>query len=250
VVPNPEGCIAYRPPVRSSAFLECHIEQGLRLVDANERVGVVTGVVGIRRYTLQGLGEANHAGTTEMRRRRDALVPVARVIAELPGAVEDLDDAVVTCGRIVVRPGAPNIVPGRVEAVVEIRAQDTKTMDLIEQRVRDLVAASGRTAPGKRAASLDLQPIVAVDPVATDAGLRHGLVDLLREKDVRHCALPSMAGHDTQHAAYRCPSGMFFIPSIGGVSHNPDENSTEEDIALAGEVMTAWVEHALARAES
>ena len=241
VVPDPAGCVEYRPPVTPRAFLECHIEQGLRLIDRNERIGVVSGIVGIRRYLLTAVGTANHAGTTGMDRRRDALVPAADVIARLPELVKGLASAVITCGRLSVEPGAANIVPGRVEGVIEMRAETVADLDVIGRRLGELVSE----ARNHTDVELRLEPIVAVEPVATDVALRDTLRSVLDESGVPYSIMPSMAGHDTQHAAYRCPAAMFFIPSLNGISHNPDEASRPEDIELAGTVMTAWAQRCL-----
>lgn len=242
VVPDPKGCVNYRPPVRLAGFLECHIEQGMRLVNLGKRVGVVTGIVGIRRFELISEGVANHAGTTEMRRRVDALVPVAHVVGRLPSLVRDVDGAVITCGRLRVDPGAPNIVPGAVSAMIEIRAGEGPLLDTIEGRLRDLVRDLEPPLPGGRLAAVSLRPIVTVEPTPSDTSLMDRLAGVLDARGVTYERLPSMAGHDTQHAAHRCPAGMFFIPSIDGISHSPAENSREEDITLAGETMLAWVE--------
>lgn len=246
VVPDAPGCLQYKPPVTSAAFLECHIEQGVRLIDRGCRVGVVTSIVGIRRFLLQGVGQANHSGTTEMRRRVDALVPVAQILGRLPALVEDQADAVITCGRLRVEPGAPNIVPGVASAIVEIRASDDATFEEIESRLRATVADVRPALEGGRVAEVTLTHIVTVEPTVTDGALSRHLMEALTDQGVEHDKLPSMAGHDTQHAAHRCPAGMFFIPSIGGISHNPDENSADADVTLAGEVMTAWAERFLA----
>jgi hydantoinase/carbamoylase family amidase len=245
VVPDPGGCCTYRPPIHAAAFLECHIEQGERLVSHDCRVGVVSGIVGIRRFKLAGRGMANHAGTTDMRRRVDALVPVADVVARSPGLVDDLEDAVITCGRLQVEPGAPNVVPGRSSAIVEIRGQDEATLNTIEARLRSLIAEAKPAVPGGRCAAVELEPVVSVAATPTDALLNGLLAELLEQRNIPFRTLPSMAGHDTQQAAHRCPASMFFIPSIDGVSHNPAEDSRAEDIELAGDLMLAWADRCI-----
>lgn len=243
VVPDPAGCVDYHPPVKPLAFLECHIEQGNRLVEAEQRIGVVDGIVGISRFALTAVGLANHAGTTEMSRRRDALIPVARVVADLPPLVQGLKYTVITCGRLHVAPDAANIVPGRVDAVIEIRGQDRPTIDRVTENLRSMI---DDVAARHHGVVLTLDPIVSVAPTPTDPSLRRRLAAVLTEMDIDGGIMPSMAGHDTQHAMYQCPAGMFFIPSIGGISHNPDEDSTEDDVVLAGDVMTGWVTRVLA----
>ncbi len=242
VVPDPDGCCEYQPPVHPAAFLECHIEQGERLAATESEVGVVSSIVGIRRVEIVGVGMANHAGTTDMRRRVDALVPVAHVVARCPALVDGLDDAVITCGRLQVDPGAPNIVPGRATAIVEIRAQDNATLDTIEGRLRSLVSGVTPAVSGGRCAEISLEPVVAVAPTPTNDTLNTLLSEILESRGVPFLNLASMAGHDTQQAARRCRASMFFLPSIDGVSHNPDEDSSEADIELAGDLMLAWAE--------
>ena len=242
VVPDPAGCLAYHPPVKPAAYLECHIEQGMRLIERRCRIGLVTGVVGIRRVELVGEGMANHAGTTEMHRRVDALVPVAAAVARLPVLLEGLGDAVITCGHIAVEPGAPNIVPGTARALIEMRAADTATLDEVERRLRNMIGEIPPPTPATRLAGLTLHPVSEVAPTATDASLGELLASVLHDRQVTYERLQSMAGHDAQHAAHVCKSSMFFIPSLDGVSHSPRETSRPEDIALAGEVMLAWAE--------
>ncbi|HXV85312.1 MAG TPA: M20/M25/M40 family metallo-hydrolase, partial [Gemmatimonadales bacterium] len=170
----------------------------------------------------------------------DALVPVASLVGRLPTLVEDLADAVITCGRINALPGAPNIVPGEARALVEIRAPQSATIDLIERRLRDLVAGYTPAAARSPVAGLRLEPVVDIVPAPTDAGLRGLLAEAMRVEGLPWEELPSMAGHDAQHVARVCPAGMLFIPSLGGVSHHPAEDSPPEDILLAARLMTAW----------
>lgn len=250
VVPDAAGCLEYRRPVLPAAYLECHIEQGIRLIERGRRAAVVTGMVGIRRLELVGSGVANHAGTTEMHRRVDALVPVAGAVARLPTLVEDLPEAVITCGRIAARPGAANIVPGEARALVEIRAPDSQTIDLIERRLRDLVSGQRPPTPRTRPAEVHIEPVVEIPPAPTDERLNALLEDVLRERGLPVERLPSMAGHDAQHVARLCPAGMLFIPSLGGVSHHPDEDSDPEDILLAAHLMTEWAVRAVAMCSS
>lgn len=246
VVPDPKGCCDYTPPVSPAAFLECHIEQGERLIACGSRVGVVSAIVGIRRFELVGIGMANHAGTTDMKRRVDALVPVAEVVSRCPELVAGAADAVVTCGRLHVEPGAPNIVPGRASAIVEFRGLDEPTLDVIETRLHALVASVPPAVSGGRRAELRLERVATVAPTTTDDGLNRLMVEILERRGLPFEIMASMAGHDTQQAARRCRASMFFIPSIGGISHNPSEDSPAEDIIGAGELMAAWADRCVA----
>jgi N-carbamoyl-L-amino-acid hydrolase len=243
VVPDPDGCLAYRPPVTPTAYLECHIEQGMRLIESQRRVGVVTGIVGIRRLEVTAEGAANHAGTTEMHRRLDALIPIATLVARLPSLVQGRADSVATCGRIAAHPGAANIVPGTASAMVELRAPDADALAALTSGLEHLMGSLTPPTPDTRMAPLRLRPINDVAPTSTDPALREQLEAILTQRRLPFDRLYSMAGHDAQHAARVCPAGMFFIPSLGGISHSPDEDSREEDIVLAGELLLAWAQH-------
>ena len=124
-----------------------------------------------------------------------------------------------------------------------MRAHDESTLDTIEQRVRGLVVQTR----GSGTVEVELQPSVVVPSAPTDPEVRACLEAVLAARSIPFERLPSMAGHDTQQAGQRCAAGMFFIPSIDGVSHNPAEDSRYEDIELAGDIMLAWVESCLAR---
>lgn len=242
VVPDPEGCLRYRCPINPAAYLECHIEQGRRLIDRGCRIGVVSGIVGIRRLEVRAVGEANHAGTTEMHRRLDALVPVANLVGALPRLVQGRDDAVITCGKLWVQPGLANIVPGLASATVEIRAPDSGTLDSVERELHSAAATLQPPTPRTRMPPIRLEKLVDIEPRSMDRNLVRLLEETLAELGVQSLRLVSMAGHDAQQASLVCPAGMFFIPSLDGVSHSPVEDSRVEDIELAAEVMLRWVE--------
>ncbi len=242
VVPDPEGCLRYRCPVNPAAYLECHIEQGRRLIDRGCRIGVVSGIVGIRRLEVRAVGEANHAGTTEMHRRLDALVPVAALVGALPRLVQGRADVVITCGKLSVQPGLANIVPGLASATVEIRAPDSGTLDSVERELHRSAATLQPPTPRTRMPPIRFQRLVDIEPSPMDRNLARLLEETLAELGVQSLRLVSMAGHDAQQAALVCPAGMFFIPSLDGVSHSPAEDSRVEDIELAAEVMLRWVE--------
>ncbi len=236
LLPGLEAETNYPRPVTAAAYLECHIEQGIRLETRGKRIGLVTGFVGIRRLDIRSRGEANHAGTTGMERRADALVPVADLVRRLPELVADQSDTVVTCGELSVSPGAPNVIPGEVNAVVEIRSLDPAVLDLVEGRVRSEAGNLG----GNPLVRISIDRTSDIHPVPTDEEIMNLCDEVVRRHGCPAVALPSMAGHDAQALSGTCPVGMFFIPSIGGVSHSPAENSAVEDIEVAGELMREW----------
>ena len=243
LVPDAKALIdGYRPPVRPLGFLECHIEQGIKLESRDVDVGVVTGIVGIRRFEVRAVGEANHAGTTEMARRKDALVGLAGLVADLPSLVEGVEHGVITCGSLSVHPGAPNVIPGEALGVVEMRAPNAEELDLIEQRLSHAVA---RARDNESGVQFIVNELVRIEPMTTDSGLLHRLRSVLDDMAISSVDLPSMAGHDTQNALRVCPAAMFFIPSARGISHNPEEFSKPEHVLNAARVMNAWAESVL-----
>jgi hydantoinase/carbamoylase family amidase len=226
---------AVRLPWPARAFVEPHIEQGPRLERAGVRVGVVTAIVGIRRVRVVCEGEANHAGTTAMADRVDALVPVARIAAALPSLVEDLDPAVITAGEVRVEPNALNVIPGRAALGVEFRAPGDSALDLIASRLTALVEATGKTTPAR----LTVEGLRRSEPAVMDPGVRAAIrraADALGEPAVD---LVSLAGHDAMNLARLCPTGMFFVPSLGGLSHCPREASRDTDVELALDLLLA-----------
>ena len=218
------GCVGSRAFVEHGAlpdaFVELHIEQGPRLAAIGAPLAVVTGIVGYARGEVVVEGAAGHAGTTPMDHRDDALVKAARSILELEEQARAIPDAVATVGRIEAEPGGINVIPGRVRYSVDVRAPD-------EERLERLVALAG--IDFEHAASPS-----AMSPVVMDA-LR-GEIGKLGLPVVE---LASGAGHDAGVlAAAGVPSGMLFVRSLnGGVSHSPDELSSDEDIALAVDVL-------------
>jgi acetylornithine deacetylase/succinyl-diaminopimelate desuccinylase-like protein len=204
-----------------SAFLELHIEQGPVLADANAPLGVVTGIVGYARGALIFPGRAGHAGTMPMAGREDALVAAAAAIVRIDETARALPGAVATVGQIEVEPGGVNVIPSRVRISVDARAPDRARLD-------ELVAAIG------------FEPARRTEPVELSETCRAALRDEIAARGVPVVEVASGAGHDAGIlAAAGVESGMLFVRSLnGGVSHSPDELSSEEDIAVAVEVLT------------
>lgn len=232
----------YKQPIEIAAYAEVHIEQGRKLIDAGKRLGIVTHVAGIRRWRLESVGELNHAGTTPMRSRRDALVPIAGMVGRLPQLVRGLDEAVITCGALGVDPGVANVIPDRAWAIVEHRAPTERDQDEIARRLKELVATTGPRAPG---VGLEMNPISWLKPTPLSPEVTDALEEAGEAAKVEPMRMVSMAGHDAMSITHVAPSGLFFIPSIKGLSHRPDEDSKAEDIKLAGDVMLRWAKAAL-----
>jgi allantoate deiminase len=228
---------SYKTPIDIAAYLEAHIEQGRRLIDAGRRIGIVTKIAGMRRWRLESVGEENHAGTTPMRQRRDALVPIAGMVGRLPQLVRGIDEGVITCGAMDVEPGVANIIPSRAWAIVEHRAATQRDQDEIARRLKELVATTGPRAPG---VGLEMVPLSAVEPTPLSEDVIARLENVCEAMKVEPMRMVSMAAHDAMSVARVAPAGLFFIPSLRGVSHRPDEESRKEDIKLAGEVLYRW----------
>jgi len=218
------------------AFLELHIEQGVVLESRSVDVGVVTSIVGIRRIEIVFEGEADHAGTTPMAVRRDALVAAAYTVCSVRRAADGLaaDYFVATVGILTVEPSASNVVPARCRLVIDARTTNPALM----RRFVEIVdrESSGHAAAAKvmRAsfATLSDGPPAACDPVLR-AALREGARDLgLSEIDI-----PSGAGHDAAFMSRICPSAMVFAPCRKGKSHTPEEWADREAIAAGAAVI-------------
>ena len=223
---DPKAMVAQTPPCVPAAFLELHIEQGDNLDNAGIAIGVVAGIVGIRCYYAVFTGQANHAGTTSMDRRRDALVAAAPFITAVR-AVAVAHGIVRTVGRLQVEPGAPNVIPGRVTVDVEIRAMDKATLDLA---AADLAAAAA--AHGGR-----LVPGMAKTATPADPRIMATIADACARLDLTCTTMPSGAGHDAMNMARLCPYGMILIPSVAGISHAPDEYTHPQDCANGARVL-------------
>jgi acetylornithine deacetylase/succinyl-diaminopimelate desuccinylase-like protein len=221
------GCIGSRALCAAaralpSAFLEVHVEQGPVLASADAPLGVVTSIVGYARGELALEGRVGHAGTTPMAGREDALVAAAEAVLQVRDAARAIDGAVATVGELSVEPGASNVIPSRVRLSVDARAPDS-------ERLAQLVTTIG------------FEPAQRTEPAPMSSELRQVLRDEIERRDLPAIELPSGAGHDAGIlAATGVPSAMLFVRSLnGGVSHSPDELSSEEDIALAADVLTA-----------
>ena len=232
-------------PERHVAYLEAHIEQGPWLEDEGNRIGVVTSIVGSRNFTVEFDGEQNHAGTTPMGRRRDAahaMVDFAHsIFGEFPAAADER--TVWTIGEMTLEPNAMSIVPGRARLNLQFRDQDPAVLDRLESLARDLLA---RANEGPCDAVMHARKHHSV-PAPMDARLR-GHLERAAERHApgRWTSMPSAAVHDAQILARHLPSAMLFVPSINGVSHAFEEDTSEEDIVLGCQVLASATASVLA----
>jgi N-carbamoyl-L-amino-acid hydrolase len=237
---NPDRLdLAVRKPGELAAFIELHIEQGAILYEENIDIGVVEGIVGIRWWDVTVEGMANHAGTTPMNRRKDALVTAAELALAINRIANEVEGRqVATVGRIEAFPGAPNVIPGKVSMSLEIRDLDAAKM----QRVYELIEAEAKRIAAVRSTRILFAEIdVAAPPAPTDNRIRDIIAAAADELGLSYQRMPSGAGHDAQDIALIAPTGMIFVPSVDGISHSPQEFTSAEDMANGASVLLQTV---------
>jgi N-carbamoyl-L-amino-acid hydrolase len=217
-----------------AGYLELHIEQGPNLDQAKIPIGVVQGIVGIKRWRCVATGFANHAGTTPMDRRKDALAAAARDLLAVRDVVRaETGRQVGTVGYIKVEPGAINVIPGRVEFPVELRDLDAAKIDRMWNQFQEkLKQVDKEESVETRCAALD-----DVAPARTDPSMQAAIREAAKSLGLATMDLPSGAGHDAQEMAKLAPFGMIFVPSRDGISHSPKEFTSWQDVANGAEVL-------------
>jgi allantoate deiminase len=222
----------------SLGYLEFHIEQGPVLEGLELPLGVVEAISGQSRFEVVFEGRANHAGTTPMNLRRDALAGAAEWISAVEREAPSVPGAVATVGHVVVSPGASNVIPGSVTTSLDVRhVDDTVRHELVERllhRANQLAARRCLTVSWEQ--RLD-QPAVAMNSALTEM-LERAVA--ITGRPVHR--MPSGAGHDAMIVARRMPAAMLFLRSPGGISHHPDETVLAEDVAAALEVGARFIE--------
>src|SRR6266481_2971653 len=216
-------------------YLEAHIEQGGLLEASDKRIGIVTAIVGIYVYRLTFSGIQNHAGTTPMPIRKDAGVAMMRLYNEVMETFPKLAGprSVWTVGKMSIEPGAPAIIPGKAEMILQFRDADVAILQRLEAALLEIVSNHQARGP----CAIDCVNLSRTMP----APMEERLLDALDEAAEthapgQHMRMPSGAGHDAQILAQRLPAAMMFVPSIGGVSHHFSENTADADIVLGCQV--------------
>jgi N-carbamoyl-L-amino-acid hydrolase len=216
------------------AYVELHIEQGPLLEEQGVTIGAVTGVQGISWQELTLTGQANHAGTTPMRLRRDAGYAAAEVTTFVRRLAAELGGHQVgTVGRVDLHPDLVNVVAARATLTVDLRNTDEGVLAEAERRLREHVAD---VAAGERVEAT-WRRLARFEPVAFDSGVVDMVEQAAGDRGLSVMRLPSGAGHDAQMLARTCPTGMVFVPSRAGVSHNPAEFTEPADIAAGAQVL-------------
>jgi N-carbamoyl-L-amino-acid hydrolase len=221
---------AKRDPDSLAGYLELHIEQGLRLVEAEMDLGIVTAIVGIRSFRLHFIGRADHAGTTPLDKRFDAgLGASAFNLAVHQHVGRNHPGCVVTVGDLRFSPGAFNVVPKAAAVALEFRAETDDELDTLESEILHIAAEQAQVF----SLALEIDRLERAAPVQMDPGFQRTAARASEALGLKSLPLSSGAGHDAQSLAQVCPAGMIFIPSIGGFSHSARESS-EWDHCLNG----------------
>lgn len=218
-----------------AAFLELHIEQGGILEKRHLNIGIVEGIVGLKWWQVAFNGFANHAGTTPMNARQDALLAAARFIIAVNEVATGFEGAqVATVGKISAAPGAPNVIPGKVTASLEIRDLALEVIEKVYKAIQERASEISKdTGVAITFSALD----TTADPAIMDASIQQEIEKTTRALGLSYTYMPSGAGHDAQDMALIAPTGMIFIPSKGGISHSPQEFSSAEDMANGANVL-------------
>ena len=223
-------------PARYKGAFEMHIEQGTQLEHAGLRIGVVTGIVGIRNFLIEVEGKQDHTGGTTMAERKDALVGAMRILHAIDTEFPKVcgERSVWTAGKLALDPNAPHIIPGRAEISFSFRDIDNAVMDRMAAALARIVQEHNRRdrCPAKLTATSRSEPALC-DP-AMRAALTSAAETLASGA---WQAMPSGAIHDSQHLARVMPAAMLFVPSIGGISHHWTEDTKREDLDLGMRVL-------------
>jgi N-carbamoyl-L-amino-acid hydrolase len=225
---------ARRSPGDLAAYFELHIEQGPSLYHAQFPVGVVTGITGRVVFEVEVTGVANHAGTTPMSARQDALVSASRLVLAVQRLAAELETCrVATVGAIRAHPNAVNVIPGNVVVGLELRDTSMSALAAAERELR-LAAGAISASDG---VGMEVRRHRATPPAPIQPQMQDLVEEAARRSGLASLRLPSGAGHDAQAMAAITGTAMIFVPSVKGISHSPEEFSTPEDCAIGAQVL-------------
>lgn len=215
-------------------FFELHIEQGPRLENEKKTIGVVTGIAAPIRGIVKIQGQADHSGATAMHYRHDALLGGAELsLAIEQAAINAGHSTVATVGNLTAKPGVMNVVPGYCELLVDIRGTHTEARDSVLEALQNEISKVAE----KRGLSIEFQLISKDSPIVLPQDMIKRVESAAKSLGYSYEIMPSGAGHDAMHMATLCPTGMIFVPSHLGISHNPLEFTTWEDIEAGVKVL-------------
>jgi N-carbamoyl-L-amino-acid hydrolase len=215
-----------------AAYVEAHIEQGPILEREGYTIGVVTGIQGKRTFRVTVRGEEAHAGTSAPRERKDALLAAVRMIAALDAALREGDDVVkFTVGRLDVTPNAPSVVAGRVVFSIDLRHVDSAILKSLGDRIAGICAAEAGPC------RVDIAELTSAPSLAFPASMTRLVRESAKALGIPAMDIFSAAGHDARFLHAVCPTGMIFVPSKEGISHNARESTTPEDLTAGAQVL-------------
>lgn len=225
---------AVHGPASIAAYVELHIEQGGVLDEQGLQIGIVEGIVGIHHYDVTIRGFANHAGTTPMDRRQNALLTAAELVLVVDRVVRAMPGRQVgTVGRLIVKPGAPNVIPGEVQLTVELRDLSTEKIASLWRQIHEQAQEIAR----RHRTMFDYVLQHTNAPALSDPKMRAVIGQAVRTLGLSSQVMPSGAGHDAQDLARICPMGMIFVPSVKGISHSPLEFTRPADVTNGANVL-------------
>ena len=217
-----------------AAFIELHVEQGGVLEALNKEIGVVTGIVGQYRFMVKIVGRPNHAGTTPMHMRKDALVAASQLVLAINHlGVTTEGEQVATVGHLTVAPNATNVVPARVDMSIDLR-------DLSEENLQYLISqieAECELIAQNTGTEIFIEQKLHVLPTPAKPELMKAIASVCQQLDLSYDYLPSRAGHDAQEIGRFTDMGMIFVPSRDGISHSQDEYTSPEQCAVGANVL-------------
>ena len=223
------------PGVTPHAFVELHIEQGPVLDKEDIQIGVVEGVQGISWTELTLVGQSNHAGTTPMSLRRDPMRVAAEVVVAARSIASEIGGSqVATVGSLHLHPNLVNVVPASATMTVDLRNTDEALLQLAEEQLRIRVAAIAEDED----VTVESRPLARFEPVEFDERVVEQIELLAEKTGLSTKRMPSGAGHDAQMMARICPTGMIFVPSLDGISHNPAEHTDEKDLIAGAQLLS------------
>ncbi|MBD3561169.1 hydantoinase/carbamoylase family amidase, partial [Planktothrix sp. FACHB-1355] len=225
---------AQRSKSEIAAYLELHVEQGVVLETVAKQIGIVSGIVGQNRFNIAITGKANHAGTTPMEMRKDALVAACQVVLTVNNlAINSQGDMVATVGAFNVWPNAANIIPAKVEMSLDVRdiyLYNIYNLAINLQKQISVIAANTQT-------KISMQPTLRVEPTLAKTEIKDAIAQSCRQLQLSYHHLPSRAGHDAQEIGKFTDMGMIFVPSVAGISHSESEYTSAEQCSQGANVL-------------
>jgi len=230
------GCYAVdgvrSEPIPFGAYVEAHIEQGPVLENTRIQIGTVTSIYGIERFEIEVIGEAAHAGTTPLKMRVDAVAAAFRIVQEIGKALGDDGQIRFTVGKFDVEPGSATVVPERAKFTLDIRHPDQEFLNNVPAAVHASATSCGPPC------EVHIRSLVSAPSVIFDLGLRREIDRIASDLKLSAVSIASGAGHDARYLAEHCPSAMIFVPSHKGISHNPAEFTSADDLGNGARVLT------------